>query len=153
MTRDGTIITDVVVGKRGMVNMRTARGFTLIELMIVVAVVAILAAIAYPSYQEQIRKSRRAQAKADLVELAQVLERRFTVNNSYAGALPFDISPREASGAAVRYNITPNPVPAGAVFTLTATPAGAQASDTCGALSLTQAGVKAATGGTVEQCW
>ena len=44
-----------------------AGGFTLIELMIVVAVLAILAAIAFPSYQEHVRKARRAQAKADLV--------------------------------------------------------------------------------------
>ena len=54
---------------------KRAPGFTLIELMIVVAVVAILVAIAYPSYQEQIRKSRRAQAKADLVEYAGLAER------------------------------------------------------------------------------
>ncbi|MDW7601742.1 prepilin-type N-terminal cleavage/methylation domain-containing protein, partial [Stenotrophomonas maltophilia] len=58
---------------------RLARGFTLIELMIVVAVVAILAAIAYPSYSEHVRKSRRAQAKADLVEYAQLAERFHTV--------------------------------------------------------------------------
>src|SRR5690554_6217446 len=62
----------------------TQTGFTLIELMVVVAVVAILAAIAIPSYQEQVRKSRRGQAQADLVELAQRAERSHTVNNTYA---------------------------------------------------------------------
>ncbi|MET0718666.1 MAG: type IV pilin protein, partial [Pseudoxanthomonas sp.] len=82
------------------------RGFTLIELMIVVAVVAILAAVSYPSFQDQIRKSRRAQAKADLVEYAAAAERFHTSNNSYVGfTLPFTVSPREA-GATVRYNLT-----------------------------------------------
>ena len=73
---------------------RTGAGFTLIELMIVVAVVAILASIAVPAYQEQIRKSRRAQAKADMVEYAQMAERYFTVNNTYVGfTLPTSQSP------------------------------------------------------------
>ncbi|MCC4620365.1 type IV pilin protein, partial [Xanthomonas cassavae CFBP 4642] len=67
-------------------------GFTLIELMIVVAVVGILAAVAYPSYAEHIRKSRRAQAKADLVEYAQMAERSHTTNNTYA-SFRFLISP------------------------------------------------------------
>ena len=62
--------------------MTQARGFTLIELMIVIAVIAVLTALAYPAYQDQVRKSRRAQAKADLVEYAQGAERYFTANNS-----------------------------------------------------------------------
>ena len=70
-------------------------GFTLIELMIVVAVVAILAAIAYPSYQNQVRKTRMGQAQADMLELAQFMERCFVANNTYAGCLlPFNASPR-----------------------------------------------------------
>jgi type IV pilus assembly protein PilE len=60
------------------------RGFTLIELMIVVAVIAIIAAIAFPSYQNQVQKTRRADAHAALLQAAQILERCFTRNNSYA---------------------------------------------------------------------
>jgi len=131
------------------------RGFTLIELMIVVAVVAILAAIAYPSFQEQIRKSRRAQAKADLVEYAALAERFHTTNNSYVGfTLPFTVSPREA-GANVRYNLTPNtPFAAANTYTITATPVGGQAADRCGTLSISQSGVKTETGAaTLAECW
>ncbi|MFE8645938.1 type IV pilin protein [Sphingomonas sp. NCPPB 2930] len=61
----------------------SVRGFTLIELMIVVAVVAILASIAYPSYTESVRKGRRAQARAALVELMQQQERYMTQRNTY----------------------------------------------------------------------
>lgn len=132
---------------------RVAAGFTLLELMIVVAVVAILAAIAYPSYQDQVRKSRRAQAKADLVELAQLAEREHTVNNSYAGyTLSFDQSPREA-GATMRYRIALNPAPTQSTFTLEATPQGAQAADTCGTLSINQAGAKTSSGAALSECW
>lgn len=60
-----------------------ASGFTLIELMIVVAVIGILAAIAYPSYQDSIRKARRADAKSALLDAAQRQERFFTENNQY----------------------------------------------------------------------
>jgi type IV pilus assembly protein PilE len=63
------------------------KGFTLIEVMITVAIVAIVAAIAYPSYQDTVRKSRRADAKAALLEIAQLEERFFTVNNQYSSAL------------------------------------------------------------------
>ena len=130
-------------------------GFTLIELMIVVAVVAILAAIAYPSYKEQIRKSRRAQAKADLVEYAALAERFHTTENTYEGfSLPVTVSPREA-GAAVHYNLTPTGAFATAnTFTITATPNGGQAADRCGTLSLNQAGVKTKTGSApLAECW
>ena len=128
-------------------------GFTLIELMIVVAVVAILASIAVPSYQEQIRKSRRAQAKADLVEYAQLAERYFTVNNTYVGfTLPTSQSPREA-GATARYNL-PAPTTTATTFTLTANATGAQASDRCGDLSITNTGQKGETGSaSLEECW
>lgn len=59
------------------------RGFTLIELMIVVAIISILGAIAYPSYQEYVRKSRRAEGRTALIELLQQQERYMTQNNTY----------------------------------------------------------------------
>lgn len=131
----------------------TPRGFTLIELMIAVAVVALLAAIALPSYNESVRKSRRAQAKADIVEYAQQAERRFTVNNAYTG---FDAglatqSPREA-GSPARYNLNYAVTPT--TFTITAVPVGSQASDRCGTLSIDQAGRKTKTGSASQsECW
>jgi len=131
---------------------RKARGFTLIELMIAVAIVAILAAIAVPSYNEHIRKSRRAQAKADLVEYAGLAERHFTVNNAYTGfTLPTTQSPREA-GATARYTLAP--AVTATTFTITATPQGGQASDRCGTLAVTNTGAKSKTGAApLSECW
>jgi type IV pilus assembly protein PilE len=59
------------------------KGFTLIELMIVVAVVAILAAIAYPSYTWAVRKGKRAQARTAILDLLQQQERYMTQYNTY----------------------------------------------------------------------
>ena len=60
-----------------------AAGFTLLELMIVLAILAILAAVAYPSYQAQVLKARRSDATATLMNLAQALERCYTESNDY----------------------------------------------------------------------
>jgi type IV pilus assembly protein PilE len=141
---------------------RAARGFTLIELMIVVLVVAILGAIAYPSYTDSVRKGRRGQAKTDLLELSQLAERWKTVNNTYVGfgspggdcILSGEMGRSPHSGTAY-YNVCINAT--ATTYTLTATPipGTAQASDTkCGAMSIDQAGVKGKTGsGAVSDCW
>ena len=72
------------------------RGFTLIEVMIVVVIISILAAIAYPAYQSQLQQSRRIDAQTALLELAQYMERYYTTNGSYTGAtLPFTASPKD----------------------------------------------------------
>lgn len=64
---------------------KNVHGFTLIELMIVVAVIGILAAVAYPSYTDSVLKGRRAQARTALVELLQQQERYMTQRNCYLG--------------------------------------------------------------------
>lgn len=77
-------------------RLRRPRGFTLIEMMIVVAVIGILSAIAYPAYIEQVAKGRRAQAKAQLLAGQLWMERFYSENYRYdqnsAGTASNDIS-------------------------------------------------------------
>ena len=72
-----------------MVN--THRGFTLIELMIVVAIIAILAAIAYPSYQEYVRKTKRVDMQTQMIDLAAQIQRYKIANFSLVGASTTDL--------------------------------------------------------------
>jgi type IV pilus assembly protein PilE len=124
------------------------RGFTLIEVMIVVAIVAILAAIAFPSYARYVEQARRADAKAALLDAAQRLERCHTQFGAYDnGACTFAaVSPDG------HYAITVVRTPM--TFTLTATAQGVQANSPCGNYSITNTGVRGVTGSLgVDRCW
>ncbi|HHW4681443.1 MAG TPA: type IV pilin protein [Xylella taiwanensis] len=128
-------------------------GFNLVELMVVVAVIAILSAIAYPSYRNYIRKGHRDQAKADLVEIAQLAERFRTVNNTYVGfpaTNPISQSPRQ--GAAF-YRVDFVGDATRSAFTVSAVPQGTQQDDKCGTLFINQAGVKTNSQGELSECW
>ena len=130
--------------------MRSRRGFTLIELMIAVAVIGILAAIAYPAYTEQIRKARRAQTQAALMNISARQQQMLLDTRSYAAtvallnvALPTTVTRAYDITLTVGAAVVPT-------FTATATPVtlSAQASDTCGVLTINQAGTK-----TPPNCW
>lgn len=152
------------------IYLKTA-GFTLIELMIVVAVVAILAAIAYPSYQDSIRKSKRADARAGLMDAAQYMERFYSQNDRYdqannASATPtalpaaLTVVPKGAASGKQDYTIQ---FQTGTLkarsYTLEAVPqAGSiMASDKCGTLRINNVGqrtVNGASGGMdAASCW
>ncbi len=140
---------------------RFSHGFTLIELMIVVAIVAILAAVALPSYQSHVQKTRRATATACLTELSQWMERNYTSCLAYnvtgagcATAMTSALLPalncRNEVAAAYAFSFAANPT--ASAYTLRAVPQGPQASDTrCGTLTLTQTGTKGAA--SASGCW
>ncbi len=159
--------------------MRTSnmiKGFTLIELMIVVAVIGMLAAIALPSYQEQVARSKRSDATGGLLEFASVLERHYTENSTYCDAgtvveagcgggtgdsgIPgFFPSTLPLDGGTAYYNLTITAVAdvPQQTYTIQAARTGSMTGDRCGNFTLTHAGVKGLSGQdgglTASDCW
>lgn len=136
------------------IGCKKENGFTLIEIMIAVAIVAIIASVALPSYQEQIRKSRRSDAKIGLEKAAALQEQHRFTNNTYSS----DVNDIGGIGGALvspegHYTIATVVTAAstgcstnGFCFLLTATATGIQASDTdCATFTLTNTGAKTST--------
>jgi len=141
---------------------RGQRGFTLIELMIVVAIIGLLAAVAYPAYNSSVRKSRRADAKTALLDLAQREERFMSTGNTYSKTpaalgyptgttFPMNI----VSGAKAYYtlDVTYDSTKT-TLFKATATPIGDQVKDKCGSFSIDQSGAQTVSGpAAAPDCW
>ena len=128
--------------------MRRSRGFTLVEIMVVVAIIGILAAIAIPSYQKQVQKSNRANAQAFLMDVSQKQQLYLSTARGYAATLS-DLQVTAPADVTKFYKI--DLVAAGGApptFTVTATPTGSQATDSYGTLSLDNAGIKGSAPGT-----
>jgi len=136
---------------------RTPRcGFTLIELAIGLVVVAMLSAMAYPSYTAYMSRSRRADAKQSLLELAQRLERYYTERGTYAGAtLGGTNGIYPASSTAGYYTLSIGTQTADG-FTISATPTGAQTGDACAAFGYNQLGEQSVSNAatlSAGKCW
>ena len=158
---------------------RHAKGFTLIEVMITVAIIGILAAVALPSYTSYIARARRADARTQLLQAAQFMQRYYAANDSYAtdrgnvgvlatppAGMPENLRKSPADGTALyqlNTAITGADSYAGTVsvsdYTLTMAPISgrAAASDACGMFTINSVGVKGIAGGdgtkTRDECW
>lgn len=147
-------------------TVKRERAFTLIEVIVAMVVVAILASIAYPSYMESVRKAKRAEGRAALMQLMQQEERYFTQNNTYIAFSSASTDAAEkmfrwysgATPATSAYEITAQACSADVLqncVVLTAKPGTAKVDgkfeDTvCGELSLDSRGT---LGAAAAECW
>ena len=133
-------------------------GFSLLELIIVVAIVGIVSAVAIPSYLDHIRKTRRGDAHAAMLALSNALERYYIDARSFEDApSPGDLysSKSPVDGSETYYILTITSTRR--TFTVKAEPKNNQADDKCGTLTLTRSGVKgvegASSGFDADICW
>lgn len=127
------------------------KGFTMAELLIVIAIIGVLAAIAVPSYQAHVQKASRTAAMGDLEAVAAAMARYRSQNFTYADA--------ELGDGGIFRNVSPQGggkytlalVSDANTFTVTATPVNSQATDDCGTLSLDEEGTRTASG--TGDCW
>jgi type IV pilus assembly protein PilE len=131
----------------------SSSGFTLIELLIVVAIVAILSAVAFPAYTSYVAKARRADARGQLLQVAQFMQRFYSANDTYeqdranTGVLlkvPANLKQSPADGTAVYTLDIPSASLSASAYELRMIPVPGtpMAADPCGTFTLTSTGVK-----------
>ncbi|SDU20418.1 type IV pilin protein [Halopseudomonas salegens] len=125
-------------------------GFTLIEVMVVVAIVGILAAVAYPAYTEQVKKTRRAEVSSVLLENAHMLERHYTRNGSYEGGQVHGLMTQSPTSGSAVYSITVTRTEDTYLLEAVAVIGGVMEGDTCATYSLDQLGQRTPVN---TRCW
>lgn len=134
------------------------KGFTLVELLMVVAIVGLLLAVALPSYQDSVLAGGRAEGQSLLMEVAADQERFYSINGSYSSnAAPLADPPQSTrTSESGLYQVSVSSCSGGAIsdcFVATATAQGSQTDDSCTSLTLDHTGQRGANGDTVENCW
>ncbi|MGB5716419.1 MAG: type IV pilin protein [Gammaproteobacteria bacterium] len=130
----------------------SARGMTLIELMIVVAILGIIVAIGYPSYLDHVKKTRRTEGMGELLELADRMERHYSDVGTYDQSNGSDMTATVIMGGTTTENgYYTLAIAAGTnnvSFTASAAPTskGKQNTDKCGTFTITSQGVKSVSG-------
>lgn len=139
---------------------KSDNGFTLIEILIVVAILGVLAAIALPAYENNVLRSGRAEAKGELMIVASDLERYFSTNNAFiADATPLVTTDGTNTTRSTENDLYDITVAAGGTgniatsFIATATAKNSQTGDACTTLTISNTGVRGATGDTADECW
>ncbi|MDX2456689.1 MAG: type IV pilin protein [Gammaproteobacteria bacterium] len=131
---------------------KKTRGFTLIELMIVITILAIIVTVGYPSYMEHVKKSRRAEGMGQLLELANRMERSYSDQGTYPTSISEVYGATTDGGFYTLSIVNANNVS----FTVSAAPTslGRQDTDKCATFTLTSLGQKSVTDNALNShCW
>ena len=132
---------------------KKTHGFTLIELMIVIAILSIIVAIGYPSYMEHVKKSRRAEGMGQLLELADRMERAYSDRGTYPTNISEVYVATTDNGLYTLSIVSANNVS----FAISAAPTSVkgQNTDKCHTFKMTSLGDKSVSGGSLGtgDCW
>lgn len=124
--------------------MQLKNGFTLMELMIVVAILAILVAMAYPSYRQYMQRGKRVDAQTEMLKIAQNMQKYYTINHNYTAAKLDNNSTSKDFPSSSNKDYALLLVPGNQSWTLTATPNSSGFMQSTGNLTLDSMG---------KQCW